>query len=140
MPADAVAGRDAELREAFEAGRIPPGGFPHRDHVRLAWGYLRERPLLEVLAVVPAGLRRLAAAAGRPERYHETITWAYLLLVRERLERGGGAGGDDWETFAAANPDLLAWGEGGAVARAYRKETLASDLARRAFVWPDAAR
>jgi hypothetical protein len=41
-----------------------------------------------------------------------------------------------WESFAAANADLLTW-QPSVLDRYYRPETLASDLARRAFVWPD---
>lgn len=132
----AQADREQELRRAFEAGRVPRGGFPHVDHLRLTWSYLRERPLLEVLERVPAGLRHLAAAVGRPERYHETITWAWILILHERLERTGRA--DDWEAFLAAHPDLLRQGAEGPLGRAYRPETLSSDRARRTFVWPDA--
>jgi hypothetical protein len=66
--------------------------------------------------------------------YHETITLAYLLLIRERMAR---AGRDQiWEEFAAHNRDLLIW-EGGVLGTLCRQETLDSDLARHTFVLPD---
>lgn len=120
---------------AFEAGTLT--GFHHADHVRLAWIYLRRHPVLEALGRFVTGIRSFAEAKGAPDLYHETITWAYLLLIHERLERTGRDAG--WEEFAAANPDLLVW-KGGIPERWYRPETLASDLAKRVFVWPDAAR
>ncbi len=126
MPADAFV-RD------FEACTLPPACFRHRDHVRLAWLYLKEHPLPEALARFSHGLKRYAAALGKRELYHETITVAYLTLVNERMARQGGPA--DWDAFAAANPDLLAHPE--ALRPYYRDETLRSDLARAVFVLPD---
>ena len=125
---------DAALLLAFEDGTIPPGAFRHRHHVRTAWAVLERRPVLEALAVFTAGLRRLAAAAGKPGLYHETITWAYVLLVNERRAARGAEG---WPAFAARNPDLLTWKPSVLEARYYREETLWSDRARETFVLPD---
>ena len=85
---------------------------------------------------IPAStsLRRFAASLGKADRYHETITWAFLLLIRERMARAGN--GMDWAEFAAANDDLLSW-EQSVLKKYYREETLASDLARVTFVLPD---
>ena len=79
-------------------------------------------------------LQRFAATQGKAQLYHETITWAYIFLIRERLARAGKT--MRWEEFAGDNADLLIW-KGGVLARYYRDETLASDLARRVFVFPD---
>ena len=124
---------DAEFLASFEDCSLPNSAFHHRDHVRLAWLYLRRHPPLEALARFAGGLRRFAAANGHPGLYHETITWAFLLLIRERMER---AGAGTWEEFAAANPDLLTW-KPSILDRYYRPETLGSELARRVFVMPD---
>jgi len=127
---------DDPVLRAFDAGELPPGGFPHRDHVRVAWTYLKADPPAIALARFTAALRRFAAALGAPERYHETITWAYVLLIHERIERGGRAA--SWDEFASANADLLTWsGTTSVLARYYREETLRSDLARRIYVMPD---
>ena len=125
---------DDALALAFEKGALPPGAFHHRHHVRTAWIFLERLPVLEVLARFTAGLRRLAAAAGKPGLYHETITWAYVLLVHERR---AAARGEDWPAFAARNPDLLAWKPSVLEARYYREETLWSARARETFVLPD---
>jgi hypothetical protein len=129
---------DEEFRRRFEEGTLPAAEFHHRDHVRLAWLYLRSGPPIEALTRFSDGLRRLAARHGKPDLYHETITWAYLLLIRERMERQRAEIGESWEDFAARNPDLLTW-KPSVLDAYYRPETLGSELARRIFVLPDAA-
>jgi len=125
---------DAAFVEAFERGELPETAFRHRDHVRLAWIYLRRLSPAAALVKFSDGLRRFAARIGKARLYHETITWAYLLLIRERMERAGAA--QEWSDFADANPDLLTW-RPSVLGAYYREETLASDLARRVFVLPD---
>jgi hypothetical protein len=123
-----------ELIQQFEDGTTPAASFHHADHVRLAFEYLHRYPALEALQRFSAALKRFATAQGKAERYHETITWAYLLLIRERIARAGCA--QTWQEFAARNRDLLMW-KGGVLTTFYRQETLDSDLARRTFVFPD---
>jgi hypothetical protein len=122
-----------ELIQKFEDGTTPADSFHHGDHVRLAFEYLSRHAPLVALEKFCAALKRFAAAQGKAQRYHETITWAYVLLIRERMARGGV---QTWDEFAAHNRDLLAW-KGGLLERFYRKETLASDLARTTFIFPD---
>jgi hypothetical protein len=124
---------DDQLLTEFEAGRVPEGGFHHRQHVRVAWNYLRVHPLPEALARFCAGLRRFAEAQGATGLYHETITVAYVLLINERLSSSRDL---DWDGFAAAYPELLAW-KPSILDRFYSAETLSSDRARRVFVMPD---
>jgi len=88
----------------FEEGRIEPARFPHREHVRVSYELLERHPFPEALLHLARGLRRLATKAGRPEVYHETITAAFLALIAERRLSGDH---EDWEDFAARNPDLF---------------------------------
>jgi hypothetical protein len=125
---------DRDFLAAFEAGTLPVESFHHRDHVRAAWLLLREESPAAALDRFSAALKRFAAARGKTRLYHETITWAYVLLINERVQRGGRS--LDWEGFASANPDLLTW-RPSVLDRYYTPETLGSDLARRAFVLPD---
>jgi hypothetical protein len=122
-----------QLVEKFERGNAPLG-FHHADHVRVAFAYVAQFPFLEAIARFCAALQRFAIAQGKPHLYHETITWAYLILIRERQARAGSA--QTWEEFAEQNADLLIW-KGGLIERFYRKETLESKLARHTFVLPD---
>jgi len=79
-------------------------------------------------------LRRFAETRGKPQLYHQTITWAYIFLIQERMARAGRK--QSWEEFARDNPDLLVWNDG-ILTRFYRSETLNSELARTVFLLPD---
>ena len=127
---------DEDFVRAFEACAIGASDFRHADHVRLAWIYLRRHPLLKAIERFRDSLQRFAAHNGVPGRYHETITWAYLLLIHERMQRDDGVG--DWDRCRAVHGDLLQWNPS-ILERYYTRETLLSDTARRTFVLPDMA-
>ena len=67
---------DKELIERFESCTLAGKDFHHRDHVKVVWLYLRCNSVLETLGRFAAGLKRFANANGKPNLYHETITWA----------------------------------------------------------------
>ena len=125
---------DEELITEFESGSLPADGFHHADHVRMAFAYLGQYPLLQALERFSIALRRFALSQSKPNLYNETVTWAYLFLIHERISRT--AEPQSWEQFAAENPDLLTWKDG-VLKRYYAEETLQSDLAKRVFVLPD---
>lgn len=125
---------DEELIRCFEAAEVPPGGFHHREHVRVAWCYLVREPLPEALEQFRAGLQRFAEAQGAAAKYHETMTTAYVLLIHGRLERDSRS--LSWQEFAQRNADLLAWNPS-ILDCYYEPETLASSQARVTFVAPD---
>jgi hypothetical protein len=124
---------DDEFVASFEDCTLPGDAFHHRDHVRLAWLYLRRHSALEALTRFASGLKRYAASHGRDGLYHETITWAYFFLIHERM--AAGTEDETWEDFAARNPDLLAWNPS-ILDRYYDRETLFSDRARKLFLMP----
>jgi hypothetical protein len=128
---------DAEFLAAFEAATLPEDRFHHADHVRAAWLLLRRQPPAKVLTRFSRALQRYAASLQKTNLYHETITWAFVLLTNERMERGGRR--LRWEEFAASNPDLLTW-RPSVLSGYYTEETLQSDLARRVFLFPDRRR
>ncbi|MBS1808398.1 MAG: hypothetical protein JST84_09420 [Acidobacteria bacterium] len=107
--------------------------FHHSDHVKMAWLYLHRYELPEAIAQFTRALKRFATAKGAPNLYHETITWAFMLLINQRIQSASEPG---WEAFTMQNPDLLNW-EKNVLHQFYRKETLQSDFARRVFVFPD---
>ena len=122
----------AALVEAFERCTLPAQDFHHAQHVEVAWWYLRAEPAPRALARFAEALKRFAAANDAAQRYHETITWAFVFLINERMERLGREA--TWEQFIASNLDVL---EKRCLLRYYREETLASELARRVFLLPD---
>ena len=125
-----------ELLHRFWRADFGEGDFSHREHVRISWIYLQCLPTEAALREFVHDLKRLVAALGAESKYHETITWAFLLLIRERVERQEDAA--DWNRFEAENADLFERG-GALLNRYYRSETLGSDLARRVFLMPDRA-
>jgi hypothetical protein len=124
---------DRELLERFEAGTLAPEELRHAEHVRLVWLHLRSHGALETLARVGNGLRRLAAAVGRPELYHETVTWGWVLLIAQRMRESAEL---DWGDFRAAHADLFDRAAP-ALSAYYSPELLARPEAREAFVLPD---
>ncbi len=125
---------DRSLMERADRGELDPAEFTHARHVELAFEYLRVLQPSEALVRMEAAIRRVAAAAGAPDKYHATITWGYLVLISERMRTAPDA---TWPAFAAANQDLFEPGLA-ALLRYYTRERLLSPAARHIFVLPDA--
>lgn len=121
---------DAEL-ESFLDGSFDPKGFDHAGHLRIAYALLQRQDFEAALLAYAMGLRRLLARVGHPEKYHSTITTAFITLVATRMESEPSA---RWANFAATHPDLF---DTGCLVRWYRPETLSSWSARQHFVMPD---
>lgn len=128
---NAVAIPDLTL-EAFEAGDVDVASFDHEGHVYVGWLYLEKYPLFEAIGRYCAALRYLTAKLGVPEKYHETITWFFLIQIAERRDRGGPA---EWFVFRRRNPELFRAGP--LLSDYYSKELLASEFARKGFALPD---
>lgn len=120
---------DRAFVAALESCTLPSEEFDHRAHVRLAWLYLAEQPLLEALPRFIASLKRYADSLGASGKYHETITYAFIFLIHQRMAE---CSASTFDEFAAANPDLF----GPILQRYYPPETLASPLAKTVFVLP----
>ena len=120
------------LRDRFEAGTLKLGELSHADHVRLAWLYLAEQEIPETMIKMREGLKRFTQKHGVPEKYHETVTFAYVALIARRMRANTG----DWEDFVRINPELFQpWTT--LIGRYYQNETLASTNAKQHFVLPD---
>src|SRR5829696_9018978 len=84
---------DVAFARAFEAGAITPAQFDHVAHVRVAWVYLQETASVdEALSQMRDAIRRFAAAAGVPQKYHETITVLWMRVLADA--RAAGASGE----------------------------------------------
>ena len=129
MAADTAAG----LLERFIDTTLPADQLHHRQHVEVAWLFVRKHGMPAALGEFSTAIKRFADAKGATGLYHETITWAFLLLIAERQARNPV---QTWQEFEAANTDLLVW-KPSVLERYYSKELLASDLARRTFLMPD---
>jgi hypothetical protein len=124
---------DSALVAAFEALAVPPAEFRHREHVRLAFAMLTGADFGDAALRFRRALKRFAAAAGASAKYHETLTWAYIAIVHQRMHEAPAASSLD---FVADHPDLLDHAAG-ALARYYDVASItASVLAREVFVLP----
>lgn len=121
---------DVELTRALERGEIKD--FHHASHLHVAWVYLTESSSVQQAArKMRNTLRRFAAAAGKPEKYHETITlfWLHFLSRVHAASRA-----ERLEDIVQANPQLL---EKNFPLAYYSTERLFSDEARTSWVEPD---
>lgn len=116
---------------SFESLEFPPNQFNHEAHVRLAWAYLQDCPLLEAAIRFRNALKRFARYLGKENKYHETITLMFMFLIHENFRSG-----EEWQEFKARNPELIQDGRA-VLLDYYRPETLDSERARFRFVLPD---
>lgn len=126
---------DEEFLAALESCSLSAHEFDHAAHVRAAYLYSRSGDLASALAKISRAIQNFADSLSRPDRYHETITVAYLAVIRQTLHVSGDGG--DWEGFAQANQVLL---ERDLLLRFYPRAQLESELARRVFLLPQVAR
>jgi hypothetical protein len=104
---------DAEFIRAFERGEITNAAFRHTSHLRLALAYLEASPSVETATErMASALQQFAAAAGKADKYHHTMTVFWMRLIARLLDR--------------ELPLLY-----------YSRERLFSDEARRSWVEPD---
>jgi hypothetical protein len=113
--------------------------FGHREHVRLSWPAVRRHGVPEAIDLVSAGIQRTARDAGAPQKYHATVSRAWVELVghhvlADRAELPTEEA--DFTAFFAHTPALL---DKRLLLRFYRPATLAARPARTGWVEPDLA-
>lgn len=75
-----------------------------------------------------------AVALSAPGKYHETITWAYLVLLNEEMSLRS-APDESFDAMLQRRSELLEH-RNGAIARGYSKAQLDVPAARRVFLLP----
>jgi hypothetical protein len=129
---------DAAFARAFERGEVAPADFDHTAHMRVAWVYLRESPSRDdALARMRAAIRRFAAAAGQSDKYHETITVAWMILLSDARVRVCAGGGDCELDDVLRRYPALAGKD--ALLLYYSRDRLFGDRARHEWIEPDVA-
>ena len=122
---------DQEFLRALESCTLAESQFGHAAHVRAVYLYLQQTDFAGVLDRIRRTIRNFATHHGKPERYHETITVAYVALIQQHIcERGNGGG---WESFARENPELF---KPDLLGQLYPAGQLESEMARRVFLLP----
>ena len=110
----------------------PGGRFGHREHLHLAWLAVRRHGSSVAADMVTSGIQRTARYAGAPQKYHATMTGAWISVVAHHVPDGP----DDFAGFLERYPRLL---DKRLLAGHYSSARLASADARRAWVEPDLA-
>lgn len=125
-----MAGLDDPFVVAFERCELRPAQFGHREHLYVAFCYLRALSLEQAIARYAVGIQRLAASFGVADKYHATITWVYLVALDAAMHEHPELGFDD---LLERRPDLRARD---LPARWYDADELTSAEARVRFVLP----
>jgi hypothetical protein len=126
---------DEEFLRALESCALTESDFGHHAHIRAAYLYLRQSDFAGALDRMRRSIRNHATHHGKPDRYHETITVAYLALIQQCIfERGDGGG---WATFARCNSELF---NPGLLGNFYDRDLLESKMARAVFLLPGSIR
>jgi hypothetical protein len=107
--------------------------FGHRQHVQLTWLAVRRVGTQQAIDLVSDGIQRTACYHGAPQKYHATVSRAWVELVGHHVAEDDA---EDFATFAGHHTALL---DKRLLARFYRSATLASPAARTGWVEPDLA-
>jgi len=128
----ASAWSDEKFLRAFEDLSFPADLFHHREHIRVAWLYLKSSDATRAGEKMSEGIRRFANHQGATQKYHHTLTLAWMRLVAaalvETLEEY------TFEQFISAHPQLK---DTKLLDKYYSKEVLQSAAAREGWVDPD---
>jgi hypothetical protein len=122
---------DDELVRGFENASLED--FPHASHVRVTLVYLARYGRDGALRRLMEGLPRFATAKGHPEKFHVTMTRAWLDVIDAARRAHPDL---DPAALVDACPELL---DRNALFRFYTPERLNSDEARAGWIPPDRA-
>ncbi|MET7466392.1 hypothetical protein [Nonomuraea sp. NPDC005501] len=107
--------------------------FGHREHVHLTWLAVRRVGVPAAVGLVSDGIQRTTRYARVPQKYHATMSRAWVELVGHHAAEHGE---DDFTAFIDHHPALL---DKRLLTRFYQPATLASAQARTGWVEPDRA-
>ena len=124
----------AELT-ALLAEIVPPGGtFGHREHIHLAYLAVKRYGPDKAADAVAGWIHQLAAYHGAPQKFHATVTRAWVEIVAHHMAAAPRA--TDFATFAGQHPALL---DKRLLTRHYSSRVLASPAAKTGWAEPDLA-
>jgi hypothetical protein len=107
--------------------------FGHRQHVQLTWLAVRSCGTTRAISLVSDGIQTTARYAGAPQKYHATVSRAWVELVGHHVDAHPDA---DFDAFVEQNSALL---DKRLLSRFYRSTTLAAAPAKDGWVEPDLA-
>src|SRR5712671_1850487 len=122
----------------FEAAAFPMDQWHHREHIKIAYLYLRRYTFGDALKRMRLNIQSLNASHKVPESpargYNETMTQAWLRLVHTSLSQYGSA--DNADAFYDQHPELS---QSKILRLFYSKDLLKSPSLKYKFVEPDLA-
>ena len=131
-PDGAHGARDRELAAILPGITGPGGQFRHRQHINLAFYAVRRYGMPAAVGAICGWIRQIAAYERAPQKYHYTVSRAWVELVAHHVAADPDC--VEFDVFANRNPALL---DKRLLSRHYRSSTLAADPARRSWVAPD---
>jgi hypothetical protein len=131
-PHGSPGGQDPELAAILPGITGSSGQFRHRQHISLAYYAVRRYGMPDAIGKICTWIRHIAAYERAPQKYHHTVSRAWVELVAHHV--AGDPGCADFDVFADRNPALL---DKRLLSKHYRSSTLAADPARRGWVEPD---
>lgn len=131
MYASLLTSADLLLREQFESKALLNEAFRHREHVRLTWIYLTLEPADVVAERLCRSLLELATSHGKAERFHHTLTVAWVRIIESERRSNPDV---PFDALVAVCPSLL---DKDAPLSYYSRDRLYSDEARQRWVEPD---
>jgi len=128
----ASAWSDEDFLRAFEDLSFPADQFHHREHIRVAWLYLKSSDATRAAERMTAGILRFANHHGATVKYHHTLTLAWMRLVAAALVET--PEGYDFTKFLVEHPEL---GDKDLLKKYYSPELVQNNAAREGWVEPD---
>lgn len=95
---------DTELIDQVEACTLPKGQLTHRNHVRLAWLYLRAHGRSRAAILLPQAIERYAISVGAVNKFDLGLTTAWLDIIDAARVAGAA---ETFDTFIAEHPELM---------------------------------
>jgi hypothetical protein len=107
--------------------------FGHREHLHVTWLAVRACGVDGAVPLISDGIQQTTRYAGAPQKYHATVSRAWVELVGHHTDADDRT---DFDEFLARYPALL---DKTLLSRHYRSTTLAGAAARTGWVEPDLA-
>ena len=128
----ACAWSDEDFLRAFEDLSFPADQFHHREHIRVAWLYLKCSDATRAAERMCAGILRFANHHGATQKYHHTLTLVWMRLVAAALVET--PEGYNFTQFLSDHPELA---DKNLLAKYYSPELMQTAAAREGWVEPD---
>jgi len=93
-----------EFIRQFEHLELDPTLLTHKGHLKLCWYYLKQYPFQRACHMISQGLLRYASSLDAEDKYHLTLTMAFIYIINERIRSRPSA---CFNEFLDNNPDIL---------------------------------